>query len=367
MVTDLLILECSGSYYDIGYRYGEARADAIARFLKQIIYDLYVKENLSKEAIQLHARKHIPYIEEYSPELHEMIKGISDATERPLEEIVLINMDEEMGMLNKKACTAFAATGRATRTGEAFHGQTWEAIIDFYWAGKMTALLKLRPKGDVASLNHTEPGKLGCAGLNEKGIGLSWNSVPRIELTVGVPTYIICAEILRQKTIGDALDACIRAKRAGCFNFIITDESEIYDVEASPSDIDISYSSEFIGHANHFVASKFIEKQGSRHLGGSSLTRHHRINRLLEEKCGSIDLEDCKAFLQDHSNYPHSICSHPNSEYDENDDNMPWPIDRTEMRNHSYVLDGWVIAPKRHEFWIAHGSPCNREYKKYTL
>jgi isopenicillin-N N-acyltransferase-like protein len=313
-----------------------------------------------------HAKKHVPFIEEYSPELFEMIQGIAEATKRPIEEIVLINMDEEKGMFNQMGCTAFAATGGATKTGEAFHGQTWEAIIDFYWGGKMSALLKMKPKGDVRSLNHTMPGFLGCAGLNEKGVGLSWNTVPRISLTIGVPTYIICAEILRQKTIGDAIDACRRAERAGCFNFIITDDSEIYNVEATPKDIDIYSHHEYIGHANHYVSKKFKDKQKMRRPS-STITRHFRINRLLKENCGNIDLEECKSFLQDHSNYPHSICSHPSIEYDEDEEYMPWPIEKDEAWKHSYVLDGWVIAPARKEYWISHGSPCQHEFKKYDF
>ena len=71
-----------------------------------------------------HAKKHVPFIEEYSPELFEMIQGIAEATERPHEEIVLINMDEEKGMFKDMGCTAFAVTGRASKTGEVFHGQT---------------------------------------------------------------------------------------------------------------------------------------------------------------------------------------------------------------------------------------------------
>lgn len=366
MANDLLVLGLSGSYHDIGYEYGKARGNAIARWLKQFQYELFLKK-VGKDQMIRHAKKHVPFIEEYSPELIEMILGIAEATGRPFEEIVLINMDEEKGMFEKMGCTAFAVTGMATKTGEAFHGQTWEGIIDLYWGGKMSSLLKVRPKKGVKSLNYTMPGFLGCAGLNEKGIGLSWNTVPRIELTVGVPTYIICAEILRQKSIGDALYACLRAKRAGCFNFIITDESEIYNVEATPKDIDVSSSNEYIGHANHYVSEKFKDKQDLGLKPSSTITRHFRINRLLKEKCGSIDLNECMSFLQDHSNYPHSICSHPTIEYDEDAEDMPWPIEEKELWNHSYVLAGWVIAPVRKEFWIAHGSPCKHEFKRYDF
>jgi isopenicillin-N N-acyltransferase-like protein len=170
-----------------------------------------------------------------------------------------------------------------------------------------------------------------------------------LELKEGVPTYIIVAEVLRQNTIGDAINAVVRAERAGCFNFVIADETELYDIEATPSDIDISYSDEYLIHANHFVSEKFTSKQTipNNDIGmASTIIRHNRMNTLLKQKRGKIDLDACKGFLKDHVNYPASICRHP---------------------DYGLTLDSWVIVPAEREFWIAHGPPCQNDFEKHVF
>ena len=76
MVSELLVLDLSGNYHDIGYEYGKAQGDAISRWLEQNQYDLFLKK-VGKEQMLRHAKKHVPFIEEYSPELSEMILGIA--------------------------------------------------------------------------------------------------------------------------------------------------------------------------------------------------------------------------------------------------------------------------------------------------
>jgi len=199
-------------------------------------------------------------------------------------------------------------------------------------------------------LDYTNPGILASAGVNSKGISICWNTVPRLGLKVGVPTYIIVAEVLRQSTIGDAINAVIRADRAGCFNFLIADKTELYDIEATPSDIDIDYSDEYIVHANHFVSQKFCSKQGipNSDIGmASTIVRHNRMESLLKRKLGQISLDDCKSFLKDHVNYPASICGH----YPEG----------------GFTLDAWVIVPSDREIWLAHGPPCQNEFQSYKF
>ena len=170
-------------------------------------------------------------------------------------------------------------------------------------------------------------------------------------MTTGVPTYIIVAEILRQETLGDALDAVLRADRAGCFNFVITDDTELYAIEATPNDVDVFYSGEYMGHANHFVSDRFRSKQSTE--SSSSIVRHNRMNRLLKENFGEIDLQTCMSFFRDHVNYPSSICCHP--------------VDDPDPKQRWLTLDSWISIPSKREFWIAHGSPCENEFTRFSL
>jgi len=346
----LKYLEISGNPYDRGFEYGEKCKKAISRFVDFLYAEFQKNESTKTEVIRT-TKKYIPYIENYSSEIMDELKGIAEGSERSLEELVMISLHEERMIFKREGCTALAATGRATVDGETYVGQNWDEGTEMYWEGDMPFLLKIRRNTGPDILAYAYPGMQSNAGMNSKGICISWNTVPRLELKVGVPTYIIITDLLRQRTIGDAIDSILRAERAGCFNFLIGDDTEIYDIEATPRDVDILYSDLYIGHANHYISRKFATLQDMSKIKAHTITRHNRINRLLKEKCGSIDLETCMDILRDHVNYPYSICSHP----------------VTEIKKESLTWASWVQIPKKREWWIAHGPPCQNKAKKYSI
>lgn len=344
-------LEISGNPYDRGFKYGERCKRDISRFVEFLYGELQKIGGASKTEVIRVSKKYTPYIENYSMEIIEELKGIAEGSERSLEELVMVSLHEERSIFKGEGCTALAATGRATLNGETYVGQNWDEGTEMYWDGDMPFLLKIRRKTGPDVLAYAYPGIQSNAGINSNGICMSWNTIPRLELKVGVPTYIIIADLLRQNTIGDAIDSILRAERAGCFNFVLGDDTEIYDIEATPRDIDITYSDLYIGHANHYVSKKFAQLQDMSKIKAGTIVRHNRINRLLKEHCGKIDLEVCMNIFQDHVNYPYSICSHP----------------AQEMKKKGLTWDSWIQIPKKREWWIAHGPPCQNEFEKYTI
>jgi len=346
----LKLFEISGEARERGFQYGEKCKESISRFVDSFYTDFKDKKNLSKPEVLRYARKYTPYIEGYSPEVMEEIKGIAEGSERQLEEIVMISMHEEK-LSFTGSCTALGATGAATVGGETFVGQNWDVGSKDWWEGDMPFLLKVNRSAGPDFLAYVYPGMQSCAGMNSEGICLSWNSVPRVELKIGVPTYILVTEILRQRSIGDAVDAILRAERAGCFNFIVGDKTEIYNIEATPSDVDLRYVETYLGHANHFVSNKLAGLQDMSKMRASTIIRHDRMNRMLHEKCGKIALDDCMDMFKDHVNFPSSICSHPEPERGKT--GLTWA--------------SWVQVPKKGEWWISHGPPCVNEFKKFTI
>jgi isopenicillin-N N-acyltransferase-like protein len=352
----LQVLELTGNQEEIGFQFGARYKHAINHFLDWFYNQLQAK--MAGEQALRHASKYIPYIEEYSSFVVEEMKGIAKGSERQYEEMVMLSLHEEIQGFTSQRCTSFAATGGATVGGETYVGQNWDESFEHYGDGEFPLLLDVRPSSGPNYLAYSYPGIPAAAGLNSSGIGLSWNSVPRLELSVGVPTYTIIAEILHQKTIGDALGAIIKAKRAGCFNLVLGDgNGEIYDIEATPSDLDIHYSDMYLGHANHYVSDPIGGKQKYDMLcegrNSSTLIRHNRMNRLLKQGCGNIDLEACMAFLKDHVNYPYSICRHPDPQ--------------KEPKERGITYDSWVMLPRKREWWISHGPPCTNKFIKYSV
>lgn len=347
----------SGPPFERGEKYGKKLKQRIGEFVEYLLEE-FRKDEGSDEAPLDHSRKYLPFIESYAKDIYCEMEGIAAGSGRKLEEIALIHLHEERRSFSELAqsCTTFAVTGAGTTDGSNLIGQTWDITPDLCQNADPFLLRVERDEGPNF-LSYTYPGMMAGAGLNSAGISISWNSVPRLDFDYGVPTYVIIEQVLRQDKIGDALAAVLQAKRAGCFNFVIGGEEEIYSIEATPDDSAILYSGKTIGHANHYVSDKFRDEQDLDRAGGrssaSSTVRHNRVNRLLEENFGEIDVETLQEITEDHVNYPQSICRHPE------------PIPEDEQGFVSCAT--WIIDNTSREWWIAAGPACENEFRKYSL
>jgi len=73
----------------------------------------------------------------------------------------------------------------------------------------------------------------------------------------------------------------------------------------------------------------------------------------LKENFGEIDMQACMSFFRDHVNNPSSMCCHP--------------VDDPDPKQRWLTLDAWISIPSKREFWIAHGSPCENEFTRFSL
>jgi hypothetical protein len=143
----------------------------------------------------------------------------------------------------RRACTLFAATGRATTDRLTYVGQNDDASPIYWGEPNYALLLHMRPSKGPEILTYTCPGVVGLVGINSEGISLCINALISEESKVGVPTFpILSYEILRQKTLLDGIEAIANANRANSGNFIIADgHGEVYDVEVTPDSWDCFY------------------------------------------------------------------------------------------------------------------------------
>lgn len=345
-------LTITGNPYEQGKMYGEKRREEILQYLQyynRMVSSLEEREENLKEKLE----EILPLIEEYSPSITQEMEGIARGCGRPYKEIVMLTLHEELKGIPAK-CTSFALTGNATEDEEVIQGQTWDIPVELCREAHPFLLLRENVKRPSV-FSFTYSGILAGAGFNEAGIALSWNSVPQLKLTTGIPTYVLIAELLQQETIGAALKAVSRAKRAGCFNLVLTDPTEIYMIEATPDDLDILYSSTALGHANHYLSPLFNREQSLNTImnkyNASSIVRQNRIDRLLEEELGLFTVESCMSLLKDHVNYPHSICRHPGH-------GEETPL---------ITCAAWVMKPSTNTWWVSGGPPCSHPFVPYSL
>ncbi len=350
------ILSVEGDPFEIGIRHGEMLRDEINDFLR-FLYIEFAYGDVQLENARKFSKKFARPLENFSRAATLEMRGIARGAHVDYEDIVLIALSEEIPSFSH-ACTAFAVTGQATRDSNTFLGQTWDNSV--IWCENVEArLFRKHYKDGPTVLAYIFPGMIANAGLNSRGIGISWNTVPKLRLNEGVPTYVIINEVLRQKTMAEAISVVREANRAGCFNFIIADDKEIYNIEATPDDVDIHYTSSYYGHTNHYVGDKFAGLQDLSHeqtyssAAVSTLIRQERLMKMLEEKYSNIELTDAMDFLRDHVNYPDSICSHPN------------PARKKNKRNKT--RSGWIMVPSELEWWVTPGLPCQQRYYRYFV
>jgi len=225
-VAEHTLTVISGTPRERGLQYGRQFKDAIRSFLENEIYRGYVGRPNPRERMLRYAGECGKAIGEYSPTILEEMEGMAEGAELALEELVLVTNHEELwheGLVPASDhCTVFGAAPPDTQDDATFVCQTWDWMESVY--GLSTMLHWKRPEGPSV-LAYAYPGLWTGAGLNSAGIALCWHTgsgggeSPR----VGIPAYVLIAQMLYQETLKGALDEARRATHAGWFTFLLGD------------------------------------------------------------------------------------------------------------------------------------------------
>ncbi|MEZ4571424.1 MAG: C45 family autoproteolytic acyltransferase/hydrolase [Thermomicrobiales bacterium] len=142
-------------------------------------------------------------------------------------------------------------------------------------------------------------------------------------------------------------------------NYVLCDgEGEILDVEATtdgPEFLDDSDKG-FIAHANHFCSARHATDENHRLSVADSFPRQQRIEALLEERLGSLTVEDLQGILRDDDNHPAGICRHPRS------DNA---ADGFELAGQTVAA--LIAEPAHGRLHVSYGPPCQNPFVTYTM
>jgi isopenicillin-N N-acyltransferase-like protein len=164
---------------------------------------------------------------------------------------------------------------------------------------------------------------------------------------------------LQQRTIGDVVGVFTKSKRASPINLLVGDvNGEFYDFELTPKD----YESFYIGggsfaHSNNCLSPRLKKTETIQNgiFYPDTVVRVNRMTKLLKVNEGRVGLEELKAFLGDHINYPRSICRHPDPSIPENEWEDQWE-----------TTASVIMEPKSSKLWIAAGNPCEEDYVQYN-
>ena len=359
-MTSLPHLVLTGSPYERGLTHGERFAEEI-RMNVETYLTRFAQHGAKEEVVRRQATEYVPLVEEWNPDYASELRGITDGSGVPIEEIMLLNVRYEIlyasysdQTAETHGCTSFGLLPTATADGKTYVGQNWD------WAVPIADTLLVTETHQSDGSDHiaiTEAGIVGGKmGVNEHGIGLVINGLVSPddgEHPFRKPFHLRCREILDATRFDRALESIIATPHACSANYVVGHgDGEVIDIETSPNRTDYVYPRDgIVTHANHFMTSGF-ESRMERQLP-DSLYRANRLHRLFEHQRGAIDAEIMKSALCDHFGRPASICRHedPNA-----------PVEERSRTDTSVILD-----LDDHTLHATYGPPCDEDYRTYRL
>ena len=334
----------SGKPRERGRQYGHEFRDAIREMLDREFYSAFSNSKISRDDLLGYAGQCAGEIRAYSPEVMDELEGMADGAGLKVAEAVLMTLHEELwhrGVLpSVPHCTAIATGPPDTNDGNTYVGQTWDWMPSVY--GLSSMLLWKRSEGPDL-LGYAYPGLWAGAGMNDAGIALCWTSGGGLGIPgprVGIPSYVLIAQMLYQPTLDAAIAEARRARHAGWFTFVLADgEGRLANVEGTPRELAVETGRGRLARVLH----------GTRKITGTPEgeevkvhARCQHASKLLGDASGRLDRTALQGILSDH---------HPAD-----------PI-----CNHNGTLDAMLFNTSRREAWITRGPACSGKWRRFDF
>lgn len=318
-VAEHSIVTIAGKPRERGRQYGAEFRDAIHAFLEREIIEACAPHSSRAELLR-YSRDCGKLIDTYSPTIAEELDGMAEGTGLTRDEIVLITAHEETAGHKESRlppvthCTAIAAGPPDTSDGCSYVGQNWDWMDSVYGLSQM--LRWQRPEGP-SLISYSYPGLWAGAGMNDRGVALCWTWGDGLGIKsprVGIPAYVLIAQMLYQETLDDALEEARRAKHAGWFAFVLADgEGNIAAVDGTPEALAVQRLKGHTARASYACREVLGGKTGE------PLSLHPQCARMfdiLDVGRGKFDRGSLQATFADHHEWQHgehrgAICKHP--------------------------------------------------------
>jgi isopenicillin-N N-acyltransferase-like protein len=353
------VVTTSGSPYERGVQYGTQARERVQRSISAYA-DLFAHvAGWDWRRATAEGSRFRPAIEDFAPEYVEELAGIANGAEVDRADVLAINVRTEI--LNaarvKTAlsapipteCTAFASV---SPDGRVLAGQNWDWVP---FARDTLIVLQAEPDEGPAFVTGVEAGLLAKFGVNSAGLAVITNALACGEDRgeVGVPYHVMLRALLECGTTAEAVAVLGKPTRASSANYLIADVAgSIVDVEARPGGGESLHFMEpddrgVMLHTNHFTSPDFDGVDYADLVVSTSQIRLKRMDEAVED---ARELEAFAAALSDHTNFPNSVCRHP-------DRSLP-PAEQTETA--ASVLVDLTAKSVR----LSDGPPCEHGFEQ---
>ena len=149
-------------------------------------------------------------------------------------------------------------------------------------------------------------------GFNSAGLALTGNEVSPNDNRIGIPRLLHVRDILRRRTLDEAVEAALSPHRASSYNTILSHrDGGVVNVEGSATEAELIRpgAGGTLAHTNHYVSAKMLPFEGDPEYAAGSAVRYRRALEWLAP--GQITEHVLRRALRDHTGAPHSLCRHP--------------------------------------------------------
>lgn len=360
------VVELSGTPFEIGQKHGATLKSLIVEFVESVT-SVHQMNNgylsVEKDSLEIFCKKNLGFLEKFSPDLVEEMRGIAAGAGVTFEEILYLNSFLELEDLRAPGvgakvlpdslwgCTTFNVTRDAGEGGTAYIGQTYD--MEKYYE-KFLCLFRIKPENGPEQLVISFAGILGLVGMNSAGVGGVINKITATDARPGVIYPFIMRKALGSERIGDALGAAIFSPRAGGINYQFAGDGVAFCAETSATNYQLLEVDRAIAHTNHFVGCDMRRFETPNWLShGGSMVRKQVADKFLRDNLGKLNPEKLKELTKDHTNYPRSICAHGFEGEDE--------------RTAFHTVFAVIMDPEAGWMELCPGNPCEKEYERHAL
>ena len=350
-----LIIELSGSHYEMGQQHG-LKLLRYRPALLGLIADYQERaREYPNEAMRAMVDEISHVLQAHSPQTLDMIHGIADGFEVSRRDILSMMIGSYIedrlaplsGLLfQEDGCTSWAISKEKAGQDKVLLAKNRDYLVSHR---QMQVIFRCKPKGghQYLSINSIGACNVFSSGINADGLVIADTRVPSTDVGPGLPRFSLMMHILENfKYVNEVVNYLRAIPRMGGGTLIFADaKGGIGRAEIGYEDIGIlQEKAGFLVCTNHFEEPSMQKKYRKRNETEEkdSKWRFEKVSESLLTNGENMD-SDLAAKLMAYHDERFAICRHGDSK----------PLDETA------TISSTIFFPERRGFYFCEGFPCS--------